>query len=118
LQHPYLSPFGFHFDIRNFFRNHSLSVGWRSQEAEGKKSDDCLEIIQAEAHTSKERRGRAKGFEERNESGRALGFAEGQERGRESAARAHATEIASLSRDTDDALFKRLCDILEHSVVT
>ncbi len=59
-------------------------------------------IIQAEAHTSKGRRGRihaagrAKGFEEGSESGRALGFAEGLERGRESAARAHATEIASL----------------------
>ena len=58
--------------------------------------------------------GRAKGFEEGSESGRALGFAEGLERGRESAARAHSTEIASL-KATNEALSKRLCDILEHS---
>ncbi len=58
--------------------------------------------------------GRAKGFEEGSESGRALGFAEGLERGRESAARAHSTEIASL-KATNEALSKQLCNILEHS---
>jgi hypothetical protein len=61
--------------------------GGAAKKQKKKKSDDCLEIIQAEAHTSKGKKDRiyatdrAKGFEEESESGRALGFAEGLVRG-------------------------------------
>jgi hypothetical protein len=91
-----------------------MASGGAAKKQKKKKSDDCLEIIQAEVHTSKGRRdriyaaGRAKEFEEENESGRALGFAEGLERGRESAARAHATEIP-LSHRLGLRLPTKLC---------
>jgi flagellar biosynthesis/type III secretory pathway protein FliH len=94
--------------------------GGAAKKQKKNNSDDCLEIIQAEAHTSKGGKdsiyaaGRAKGFEEGSKSGRALGFAEGLERGRKSAARVDATEITSL-RAANEALSNRLCDILEHS---
>jgi flagellar biosynthesis/type III secretory pathway protein FliH len=79
-----------------------------------------LEIIQVEAHHSKERRDRifdagyTKGFEEGKELGFALGLAEGIEKGRESAARANATETASLQVN-NKALHKNLGGILEQS---
>jgi flagellar biosynthesis/type III secretory pathway protein FliH len=94
--------------------------GGGAKKQKTKNSDDCLESIQAEAHSNKARRDRifaagfAKGFEEGKESGFALGLAEGKDKGTESAARANTTEIASL-KPTNEAVHKQLCHILEQS---
>jgi hypothetical protein len=94
-----------------------------SREAKEQETDNsayCLESIQAAAHSSKARRDRifaagyAKGFEEGKESGFTLGLAERIDMGKDSAARANATEIASLQA-TNKAVHKQHFHILEQS---
>jgi flagellar biosynthesis/type III secretory pathway protein FliH len=84
-----------------------------SHQPKGGKTEDALQIVQAEGKSKVRRErlfaaGKTKGLAEGTELGRALGFAEGIERGKELLK----VENASLRTSNED-LHGRLCDTLE-----